>query len=247
MLLLACAEGGHVETGQVPLPLLCCPTGYLVWAPSSHTLPHVFCKTHCSADIPKVANKRPVFPGLVCGFTLFALPVCLWLTARRCLSPSWLTWRDAGEVCQLGVPSLWLDGDAGDAAASLQPQNLSGDWSLPAAAHGSVSGIAIISIAWQACDTFIKVSDHCCTTDGWFAAALNHQGTSPSHREGAATGRGLFRRGVLRLGQGEKTRKGSCLLEGIRCSSECRAGITGSPACQAMLIGKTEGEKRSMN
>lgn len=162
-------------------------------------------------------------------------------------APSWLTWRDAGEVCQLGVPSLWLDGAAGDAAASLQPQNLSGDWSLLAAAHGSVSGIAIISIAWQACDTLIKVSDHCCTTDGWFAAALNHQGTSPSHREGAATGRGLFQRGVLRLGQGGKTRKGSCLLEGIRCSSECRAGITGSPACQTMLIGKTEGEKRSMN
>lgn len=229
--------------GQVPLPLLCCPTGYLVWAPSSHTLPHVFCKTHCSADIPKVANKRPVFPGLVCGFTLFALPVCLWLTARRCLSPSWLTWRDAGEVCQLGVPSLWLDGDAGDAAASLQPQNLSGDWSLLAAAHGSVSGIAIISIAWQACDTFIKVSDHCCTTDGWFAAALNHQGTSPSHREGAATGRGLFRRGVLRLGQGEKPGKAAACWKVLDAALNAGQGLQAAQPAKQCLLGRLRGKR----
>lgn len=129
----------------------------------------------------------------------------------------------------------------------LQPQSLSGDWTLPAAAHGSVSGIAIIRIPWQACDNFNGVSDHCCTTDGWFAAALSHQGTPLSHREEAATGRGLFRGGCLSLGQGEQNRKGSCLLEGIRCSLECGAGITGSPACQAMLIGRTEGGKRSMN
>lgn len=172
------------------------------------------------------------------------LPVAhSWKVPQPQLAP----WWDAGEVCQLAVPSLWWDRDAGDAADSLQPWSLSGDCSLPAAAHGSVSGIAIIRIPWQACDTLSEVSDHCCTTDGWFAAALNHQGMSLSRRERGATGRGLFRRGVLSLGQGEQNRKGSCLLEGIRCSSECGAGITGSPACQAMLVGRTAGGKRSVN
>lgn len=80
---LGFAGDGHLETGQVHLPLPCCPTGFMVWAPSSHAAQCPL-QNHCSADIPKVADGCPVFPGL------FALPVCLWLTAGRCLSPSWL-------------------------------------------------------------------------------------------------------------------------------------------------------------
>ena len=62
MLLLALLEMDLLR--QVCLSLFCCPTGFMVWAPSSHRLPSVLSKTHCSADIPKVANKCPVFSGL---------------------------------------------------------------------------------------------------------------------------------------------------------------------------------------
>lgn len=44
-----------------------------------------------------------------------------------------------------------------------------------------------------------------------------------------------------RLELGETTRKDSCLLEGIRRSSESGAGITGSPAWQVVLLWMTEG------
>lgn len=114
------------------------------------------------------------------GFTLFALPVCLW--CQECLSPSWLLGWDAG-----GLPAGSAQSPAGQGCRGCcrltAAMEQSGDWSLPAAGHGLVSGIARISIPWQACDTFTEVSDRCCTTDGWFAAALNHQGSSLSHRE----------------------------------------------------------------
>lgn len=48
---------------------------------------------------------------------------------------------------------------------------------------------------------------------------------------------------VPRLEQREAARRGSCLLEGIRSSSECRAGITHSPACQAVLMWRIEGKR----
>lgn len=143
--------------------------------------------------------------------------------------PSWLTGGMLGRFASSSAQSWW-DRDAQDAAAM---ELVWGSVSA-AAAHGSVSGIAMITKPWHVCDTFTEVSDHCCTTEGWFAAALNHQGRG-SHWQRAV------QEGCAEAGVGENG-KGSCLLEGIRCSSECGEGITGSPTCQAVLIGRTEEE-----
>lgn len=121
---LGFAGDGHVETGQVHLPLLCCPTGFMVWAPCGHTLPGVLCKTHCPADIPKVANNCPVFPGWVCGFTLFALPACGSQLGGASAPAGSLVGCWGGLPAP--VPSLQWDRDAGEAADSLQPQSFSG-------------------------------------------------------------------------------------------------------------------------
>lgn len=142
-------------------------------------------------------------------------------------------WGDAGEVCQLQCPVLVGQGCTGCCRLTAAMELVWGSVSA-AAAHGSVSGIAMITKPWHACDTFTEVSDHCCTTEGWFAAALNHQGRG-SHWQRAV------QEGCAEAGVGENG-KGSCLLEGIRCSSECGEGITGSPTCQAVLIGRTEEE-----
>lgn len=48
---------------------------------------------------------------------------------------------------------------------------------------------------------------------------------------------------MLRLERRETAGKGSCLLEGIRRSSERGAGITGSPACRVVLMWRIEGRR----
>lgn len=174
--------------------------------------------------------------------SLSALSVCLWLTAGGASAPAGSLGGKLGRFASWECPSLAGQGCKGCCRLTAAMELV---WGLVTAS--SSPWINIWDCHNKHRDTFTEVSGHCCTPRGWFAAALNNQGTSLSHRKEADTGRGLFRRGVLRLGQGEQNRKGSCMLQGIRWSSESRAGITGSPACQAMFIGRTEGDKRPMN